>query len=417
MFQVLRQRNFALLWVGGLVSTVGTWALYTALPYFVYAQTGSALATGAVFIAQMVPRVVLAPLAGVAIDRWNRQRTMVVADVARAVILLPLLAVRSDEWFWIVYVVAFGEATLTQFFDPAASAFLPRLVEELSLPAANAMTALTGALTRLVAPVLGGTLLALLGLTSVVLADSSSYLVSAILIFLIRIEPLPKSVPAVAGDVGAPLLHALWRESRVGVQTVLGEPTLRTLFLITGLVLVGYGMITVLLIAFVQEVLRGSALVFGWIAAAQGLGGLVGATGAAWIMKAWSPARIVTAALLATGLLYLLLFNVPLVPVDVALAGVMGLPITSFWITTTVLLQRRTPDASRGRVFGAYGMITSLATLAGMGLAGFGASLLGDVPTLELAAGFYLVGAALALGLLSAAERRASDVVRKAVTG
>lgn len=418
MLSVLRQHNFALLWVGGLLSAVGTWALYTALPFYVYERTGSALATGAMFVAQMIPRIVLAPVAGVYVDRWDRRRTMIVADITRALLLLPLVTIHSRDWFWVVYVVAFGEATLSQFFDPAGNSLVPRLVGESSLTAANSLNALTGALTRLLAPALGGTLLAVLGLTSVVLTDSASYLVSATLMCLIRIPRSRASPPTPAGDANITVRHSIWRDWREGAQTVCEEPTLRALFLIGGVVLAGYGMITVLLVVFVQEVLRESALVFGGLAAAQGIGGLLGAIVTGWLGKAWSSARVITAGLLATGLLYLLTFNVPLVPVDVTLVAIMGLPITSFWISSTGLLQQHSPDGYRGRMFGAYGAITSLTTLAGMVFAGFGVSPLGILPTLDVAAGFYLVGGVFALTLLpGAGERRLEDECDRTGTG
>jgi MFS family permease len=95
MLATLRQRNFALLWIAGLISVAGEFALLTALPLHAYALTGSALATGAVFAASLLPRVVLSSFAGVFVDRWDRQRTMIVADLLRAIALLPLLAVGS----------------------------------------------------------------------------------------------------------------------------------------------------------------------------------------------------------------------------------------------------------------------------------------------------------------------------------
>src|SRR5712691_1616441 len=106
MFAVLGQRNFALLWVGQVVSLIGDWVLLIALPFYVYALTGSVLATGAMFIAETLPRLVLGSLAGVFVDRWYRRWTMIVADVLRALILLLLLLVRSNQWIWFIYVVA-----------------------------------------------------------------------------------------------------------------------------------------------------------------------------------------------------------------------------------------------------------------------------------------------------------------------
>ena len=91
MLATLRQRDFALLWFGGLISIMGDWMLLVALPIYVYGLTGSALATGAMFAAGLLPNVILGSVAGVFVDRWDRKRTMVAANLLMAVSLLPLL--------------------------------------------------------------------------------------------------------------------------------------------------------------------------------------------------------------------------------------------------------------------------------------------------------------------------------------
>jgi hypothetical protein len=107
---LLRRPDFRLLWTAGLVSRTGDWILVVGLPYFVFRLTGSTLATGTMFIAGRAPRIVLGSIAGVfVVDRWDRRRTMALANVAMALGLLLLLLVDSAERLWIVYVVAGGE--------------------------------------------------------------------------------------------------------------------------------------------------------------------------------------------------------------------------------------------------------------------------------------------------------------------
>ena len=130
MIAVLRRRNFALLWFGGLISMAGDWVLRIGLPLYIYQLTGSTLATGIMFMAGMLPSLLLGSVAGVFVDRWDRKRTMVIANLLLAVSLLPLLLVRSVEWVWIAYIAAFAQSCIAQFFDPAESAMLPLLVGE-----------------------------------------------------------------------------------------------------------------------------------------------------------------------------------------------------------------------------------------------------------------------------------------------
>src|SRR5579884_1376706 len=104
MLALLRNRNFALLWAGSLVSQMGDWALFVALPMYVYRLTGSTLATSGAFLAELVPALLLGTVAGVFVDRWDRRVIIIVANTLLAVGLLPLLAVHSSGLIWIVYV-------------------------------------------------------------------------------------------------------------------------------------------------------------------------------------------------------------------------------------------------------------------------------------------------------------------------
>ncbi len=104
MYPVLRRRNFVLLWVGGFVSSYGDWLLALALPFYLYQRTDSALASTGLFMVNMLPRVLFGSVAGVFVDRWDRRRTMLITDLARAGVLLLLLPVASsDARLWLSY--------------------------------------------------------------------------------------------------------------------------------------------------------------------------------------------------------------------------------------------------------------------------------------------------------------------------
>src|SRR6266702_767212 len=141
MLAVLRQRNFALLWFGQLISLTGDYVLIVALPFYTYQLTGSVLATGVMFLVQALPGLFLGSLAGVFVDRWDRRWTMIASDLLRAGVLLFLLLARSRDLVWIIYAVAFTEQLISLFFIPAKGAIIPNLVEEQHLMAANSFAA------------------------------------------------------------------------------------------------------------------------------------------------------------------------------------------------------------------------------------------------------------------------------------
>jgi Na+/melibiose symporter-like transporter len=134
-----RHRDYRFLLSAGLVSMTGDWILNVGLVYYVYALTGSTLASGTVLLAAIAPQVLIGSIAGVYVDRWDRRRTMIAANVLLAVVLLPLLAVNDASRLWIVYPVVVLSTCVEQFFYPAEQALVPHLVDEGDLITANAL--------------------------------------------------------------------------------------------------------------------------------------------------------------------------------------------------------------------------------------------------------------------------------------
>jgi MFS family permease len=146
---LLRRRDFGLLWAGGLISETGDWFLLVGLPVWVLQVTGSSLVTATVFLVGLLPGLVVGPLAGVLVDRWDRRRTLVAVSLAQAAFLLPLLAVDGRHRLWVVYLVMAAEAALAQLNDPARNALVPTLVARDDLVGANALIGLNANLARL----------------------------------------------------------------------------------------------------------------------------------------------------------------------------------------------------------------------------------------------------------------------------
>ncbi len=406
MLVLLRQRNVALLWFGGLVSMAGDLALITALPFYVYQQTGSTLASAGMVMATVVPSFLFGSVAGVFADRWDRRRTMVLADLGRAALLLLLLLVRSGEWLWLVYGVTFVQSTISQFRTPAENALFPRLVGDEHLAAGNALNALNNNLARMIGPALGGALLGLAGLWSVVLVDIASYLLSALL--LTRID-----VPSSGISRGAPgsptrdSATSMWDELCDGLRLVRHEYVLAVVFMVAGMASLAGGIQEVLLVAFVNDIVGGGAQTFGWALTAQGLGGLIGGWIIGQVSDAVRPARLLGVSLAAVGLIFFVEVNLPYRPLFVLLVFLISPPVVGWGIGQQTLLQSCASDRYRGRIFGALATATALLSLIGIGLAGAIGQRLGVVFMLNATAGLYLLAGALALALLREAKTAA----------
>jgi MFS family permease len=412
MLAVLRQRNFALLWAGGLISMMGDWLLFIALPFYIYDLTGSTLATGGMFIAETLPILLFGSIGGVFADRWDRKKTMIVADLLRAALLLLLLVVRSPEWLWAIYLVVFVQSSVGQFFNPAKGALIPQLVDESQLMPANSLNSLGIELTRLIGAPLGGALMALLGLPSVVVVDCASFAISALLIGLIATPRTEYAAPAATPDAGIPtLLAGVWRDLVEGLRLVRSTRWLAGLFLAMTVIMFGQGITNALLVPFVEQVLHGDAQIFGWIVTAQGIGGLIGGLLAGTFGRLFSPVRIMAVSACAMGVLILLIVNIPLLPVVLALLAVIGLPVVAFMVSEATMLQSGVADQYRGRVMGSYGMALAIAMLIGMGVASALGDWVGVVPMLDLVSGLYVLAGVIVLVLVGGYQPAAASAL------
>lgn len=372
MIAMMRQRNFALLWWGGLISMTGDWMLRIALPAFVFQMTGSTLATGIMFIVGQLPPLLLGSVAGVFVDRWERKRTMVIANLLMMVGLLPLGLVQSAEWLWVVYLVSFWQSCIGQFFAPAENALLPTLVEGDNLVTANSLNALNNNLARLIGPALGGALALSMGLYGVALLDALTFAVAAGLIALIALpEKAVEEQPPAPSPEGGWL--SLWREWRAGLALVIQTPLLRVLFTIIALWAIGEGIMVVLFVPFVTEVLQGQALEIGWLMSAQAIGGLAGGVVMGKLGERFSPAMLLGPCSILFGMIDLMIFNYSLFfsgfAIGVCLFIIVGIPGAGSFASLLSLLQTSVADRYRGRLFGAFTTTFGLLALVGMGIA------------------------------------------------
>jgi MFS family permease len=407
MLALLRQRNFALLWFGGLISLTGDWVLYVALPFYIYQQTHSTLATAALVAAELVPNLILGSIAGVFVDRWDRKQVMVVASVLQTGVVLLLLLVHSAEWVWLVYLVSTVQTAIGTFFSPAENALLPRLVhEELLLPA-NALNALNNNLARLIGPPIGGLLLSIGGLHGVVLLDSASFLIAGVLIGLLTLPSNAREVASYDAADAKDIWGRFWTEWLDGLRLVRRDRVLAALFIVLVLMNFGGVMIDPLYPAFVADVLGAGPQAFAWLLTTWAVGGILGGLVVAKLGKALPPTRLLGWCSIIGGVLILAQFNIPALPVALATSFLLGPPNIASRAAAQTLLQRHVPDAYLGRVVGALGTTIAIASLVSVvGLAGALSEIVGLVPMLNVAVALNILAGVLALVILPDSERQ-----------
>ena len=387
MLALLRRRDFALLWLGGLLSVTGDWVLYAALPYFVYEQTGSTVATAGMIAASLAPGILLGSVAGVFVDRWNRKRVLVVANLLQAATVALLLLVPHEGWLWVVFAVAAAQSLIASFSTPAESALLPALVAEEQLVAANALNVLNNRVGRLVGLPVGAALLAALGLELVVLVDCASFVLAALVISPIVAPPAARALRAGEDAVAAAgsAWTAFWGEWLDGLRLVRRERPLAVIFTVLGLMTFAGTMLDPLTVAWVRDTFGGGPQVYALLLTAHAASGIVGAVLVSRVDVRLAPRLLVGWSSVAAGVALAVRYDVPSIPLAVSLSLFVGLTSVASAVGVETLVQDGVRDEFRGRVFGALGATGGLLSLLGATTAGVLAELFGTVAMLNVA--------------------------------
>lgn len=400
MLATLRQRNFALLWFAGLISYAGDWAMIAALPVHIFERTGSTLAAGLIWIVYPLSGLLFGSVAGVFVDRWDRRRTMVGANLLQAALMPFLLLGLRDDALWVLYLVAFAEGVLATFMYPAEGALLPRLVGEDRLVTANALNSLNDNLARIAGPAIGGLLLATSGLAGAIVADAVSYLVAALLIALIAVPGGTRATAseshALAEDAAAGLA-SVRRELVDGLRLVRSDRLLQALIIVVAVSALADSLNSPLIVPFILEVAAGGSALFGLVLAARGVAGLLGGVVVARFGQGVAPQRMFGWSLIGVGIGMLVFINIPVIPVMLGVQLALGPAVVGWLSSQQTLLQTAAEDQYRGRILGAVGTVSSLMALLGIGLGSLLGEVVGIVPMYNLSALLYAGAGVLAL--------------------
>jgi MFS family permease len=394
----LLRRDFGIVWASSFVSDAGDWLLIIALPLFAFAATGSALGASTVFLAELIPMLVLGSFLGVLVDRWDHRRTMIVTNLMQGAMLVPLLWASADR-MWIVYAVAAIEACLGAIVNPAKQALVPRLVDPDLLGTGNALMAVSENLARLIGSPLGGLAFALVGLPGVVMIDAASYLLSAGLVALSR----PGARQPHPSDEPLPRLHFL-RQWLEGLATIRRVRPLAAVTGITTLAQFAQGIFLVLFIVYVLQNLGASDAEVGLLRGVQAIGGVIGGLLTGVLIRRFTPRILVGWGYLLFGAISLVTWNLSgvttLVWVYVGLFILVGIPGVATMSATITIVQRVTPPDALGRVFASVTTFGGAAQGAGLLVAGLLAERFDVVAILNGQAGVYLLCGVLGLALL-----------------
>jgi MFS family permease len=387
---LLRNRGFLLLWLGQFLGILADWALRTILLIWVFKLTRSGVAVSLVGLAEALPLLVLAPVAGVFVDRWNRAYTMAGAVLARAILVLPLLIVQTRADLPLLLAVALLANAASQFFMPAASAAVPVVVGLEEVGPANSLLTLVNSAVALIAPGGGAFLFALIGPRSTVAALAVIYLLA---IPVLALVPAPR--PAEAAAAGSTVA----REMVDGMGYVRRSPLLLALMGVAFVALLGVGALSVLDVVFVTRALHLRAELVAILLSASGVGELLGGI-AVWLSGrriARHYHLLLGLSLLMNGLLLLCYSIAPTLAVAAAVLFLTGLGFPPLMVSFMTLIQLETEDAFMGRVMSLLNMGMAVAMVVSLASGGVLADLFGVRQVLGAGAALLAVSGLLSL--------------------
>ncbi|MGD8997375.1 MAG: MFS transporter [Anaerolineae bacterium] len=395
--ELFRNRNFALLWIGQLLSQIGDQCLIVAAITLVSTLSNSPLAMLVPALSIAAPQIIFGLLGGVIADRIDRKRVMIVSDVSRALIVLPILLVTSLGRVWILYLAAAGLALIGVSFYPARNASLPKIVPSGSLMTANGLIQGSYIIALVVGPVIAGIAVELWQ-PAAILFDSATFFVSAIAIALMRIPGNGRA--SAAGDE-----NGVWDDIKAGLDFIRHSQVLRRVLAVTAVATLGVGAVILLAIPHLKARLGAGGLEYGIAMSVLGLGSVLGGVLVTRFSKRFSMSTLVGAMLILAGAAIVTFAYAPTYIVVLVSVVVIGMCLVVARGTLNALTQTLAPDEIRGRVQSAVNIIVVSSTAVSEGLSAVIGSLI-PVQTVFVAAGIVtaLTGFAAVFALRGAAR-------------
>lgn len=408
---VLRNPALVRLLIGEFVSSIGDWLYLVAIMILVYTVTDSVTWLGIVGAVRILPYVFLSIPAGFAADRFDRRLILIWTDVARGVIMLAIAGLVIVEGHIAVIVgLAVLAACFSAFFPPAIGSYLPTLVDdEKDLAPANSAWSSLDNLAFVIGPAIAGLLVAIGGAALAFLLNALTFAFVAIVLWRLPTRPRP-AIPVGPDGDEVPEVGNLIRSIAKPLSGI------GLLQLTLGFVFGGLGPLTVLL---ALDVLGGGEDVVGYLNAALGLGGLLGALVAGGLVLGQRLTLPILGGGVLMGSAVALLAVTESLAVMLAFFAAAGMGVVIVEVASTTLFQRIVPDIVRGRALGVVDTASVSAYAAGAFAMPFLSGALGVGPMLVISAALFLVslaGVMLLLGRPATGSADLDELQRRFVT-
>jgi MFS family permease len=287
-----RHRSFRLLWFGQLVSNAGTQVRLVALPYQIYALTGSPFHVGLLGLFQAIPLISLPLLGGVLADRADRRRVLIATQsgLAASSLVLAIVTQAGFTELWILYALTAVSASFSAFDQPARGALVPTLVERSELPAAIALNQMLFQSAAVIGPAIGGVVIASYGVAAAYWLDAISF--AAAIAAAVAIKA-PRQVVALPQSIVESLVEGVTYVARN--RLLLSE-------MVIDLLAMFFGSVRALMPFYAEQVFKVGAQGLGLLFAAPGVGALIAVLTSGWVSRVRHPGMATVLAVCAWGI-------------------------------------------------------------------------------------------------------------------
>lgn len=405
--ELFHNRSFRLLWAGQLLSQIGDQCLLVAVITLLSRLSSSPIAMLIPALSIAAPQLVFGLVGGVMADRWDRKRTMIWSDLVRGGIVLAILLVRHSSDLWILYLAAAALALVGVFFYPARNAAIPTIVSPELLISANSFIQGSYIIAMILGPAVAGVMVEVWA-PGVIIFDSLTFLVSALVIAIIYIPSTPSEAVATA-DKG------VLEDLKAGLRFILRSRAMRRVLLITAIATLGIGAIVLLAIPHLKKQLEAGGIEYGIAMSMLGVGSVWGGLMVDRLSRRLSTSTIVGGMLVLAGAAITAFAFAPNYTVVLISITITGMCVVMARGALDTIAQALSPDEMRGRVLAAVNLIVVAATALAEGFsallghfigvqivfvgAGIVTVLAGIAATIALRGAARLVSARMAVGI------------------
>ncbi len=349
MNNLFKNRDIFLLWVGQFISHIGDSIYMIALPWLILDYTGSKTSTALVTASTYLPTLIFGLFAGTIVDRFSRKAIMMISDLLRAitVILIPIFIITGNQSTLIIGVVAFFLSTFGTLFYPARDSLIPSLVNSKDLPLVNSLISTSGQLSHLIAPLIAGLLVGVVGLTHLFTIDSITFIISFIFIHFIKIKSKNHTLNS----------NSYFNDFKSGLKYLKSAHEIRTLIFMTStnnIFIMGPAIIGIPV--YIVEVLKEDFTTLAILESSMALGMLCGSFIIIKFLKNISLIKILFFGILFDGITYSFLYFTELKFVVVLILFIHGIGIPMIVVSRTNIIQKLIPNKFRGRIFAMVNM-------------------------------------------------------------